>query len=261
MAPSKASSKTNARAAAHGNAASGAIGATSRVTKPRASKAAQTQSLVESPVKKHRDGFLNLNLPAKSPRAAIAKSNATQSPLLRLPAEIRHLIWSFAIGGNYIVITRRIGTYVGLKHESKPMGHSLHGQPATPSNYRPPALHLPRVCRQIYLETALLIYKLNKFVFPRSWHYVWEAMDVWIKNRILAHKNAVTMIEPSNMFWQSYKMGFRQPLTKKFPNLDHIDISSCPSWTKRRIPPGEMEAIKSIVRNREGPDVEIGWIP
>jgi hypothetical protein len=76
----------------------------------------------------------------------IAYRNATTSPLLRLPAEIRNMIYTFALG---------IGTIRML--------HFRHGL-----NLRyglELSINLLRVCHQVYTETCLLPYKLNTFDF------------------------------------------------------------------------------------------------
>jgi hypothetical protein len=80
-----------------------------------------------------------------------------KSPLLRLPPEIRHSIWEYALGGHVL----REST-LGNKE-----GGTKRYRWVPPWSERTCGLDLLRTCRQIYSETALLPYKLNTF----STHY------------------------------------------------------------------------------------------
>ena len=79
------------------------------------------------------------------------KLNATTSPLLRLPAELRNIIYKYALGGRVLRFSR-----AGSKNHS-----IFHAD--TYDN--PRILGLLRACRQTYSETALLPYQLNLFNF------------------------------------------------------------------------------------------------
>jgi len=76
------------------------------------------------------------------------------SPLLRLPGELRTRIWEYVLGG----------------FELRSMFPD-HSQPRKPRRMIPPfaersnGTQLLRTCRQIYTETALLPYKTNTFIF------------------------------------------------------------------------------------------------
>ena len=75
----------------------------------------------------------------------IAQRNATSSPLLRLPPEIRNMIYTLIIDVVTVVFTKaRLGRG----------RHPIQD-----------GLALLRVCRQIHAEAALLPYALNTFVF------------------------------------------------------------------------------------------------
>jgi hypothetical protein len=84
-----------------------------------------------------------------------AKANS-ESPLLRLPAEIRNRIWEYALGGNIrdvVHIQRRRKFYIeditAVSRASFPQNsHALLS-----------------TCRQIYTETALLTFSTNAFRF------------------------------------------------------------------------------------------------
>lgn len=67
--------------------------------------------------------------------------NQRASRLLRLPAEIRNHIYSYAMGGHILV-------------------HRIHALRPNPVSS---LFTLPRVCRQTQAETRLLLFKLNTF--------------------------------------------------------------------------------------------------
>ena len=79
--------------------------------------------------------------------------NATTSPLLRLPAEIRNEIFSYAMSNSTITIAHTVATH----NQSIPSKGFYNPRPY-------PAASLLFVCRQIYSEIAILPYALNKFV-------------------------------------------------------------------------------------------------
>jgi hypothetical protein len=51
------------------------------------------------------------------------------------------------------------------------------------------AVGLPRVCRQLYAETATLIYSENDFAF-----YTDKAMEQWLSKRLEAQREVVTRV-------------------------------------------------------------------
>lgn len=78
--------------------------------------------------------------------------NNQDSPLLRLPPEIRNRIWHLALGGKLI----RHNVYGRGRYRMMP-------RPSEREN----AFDLLRTCRQIYAETALLPFSANTF----SWSF------------------------------------------------------------------------------------------
>ena len=76
------------------------------------------------------------------------------SPLLSLPAEIRAIIWEYALGGMQINIevARERSSYINNK--TTPLKSNLTR-----------GINLPRVCRQIYSEIGAIVYRHNVFSF------------------------------------------------------------------------------------------------
>ncbi|EUC46072.1 hypothetical protein COCMIDRAFT_54347, partial [Bipolaris oryzae ATCC 44560] len=64
--------------------------------------------------------------------------NQRESPLLRLPAEVRSMVWEYVFGGYHIYVYPR----------------EIHRR----------ILRLMTVCRQIFMEAVLLPFRLN------TWH-------------------------------------------------------------------------------------------
>ncbi|USP77114.1 uncharacterized protein yc1106_04388 [Curvularia clavata] len=90
-----------------------------------------------------------LNVKPKGPEIQLVKANQ-QSPLLRLPPEIRNIIWGLLLGGRV------------LRH--------MFGASESFGSLRNHHLEVPllRVCRQVYAETALIPLKQNLFSFHRE---------------------------------------------------------------------------------------------
>jgi hypothetical protein len=81
------------------------------------------------------------------------------SPLLRLPPELRYLIWKYVLGGQTL-------QFRFVKKKSSNMEGMV-----PPISERANGLDLLRVCRQVYAETALVPYTANIFAFY-SWSYI-----------------------------------------------------------------------------------------
>ncbi|KAI4946029.1 hypothetical protein J4E91_007471 [Alternaria rosae] len=94
--------------------------------------------------RKHRSGLLNVE-PIGS-EVELANINARDSPLLRLPAEIRNQIFSLALGGSAVKMPSRVWPM------AKPEEHLARW-------------NLLRVCRQVYVETAMIAYTTIPFCF------------------------------------------------------------------------------------------------
>jgi len=90
-------------------------------------------------------------------------SNATNSPLLRLPGEIRNEIFAY-------VYTEAV---YELELEAKGWYTEFRVVLSGPEKYlRKCEVHLSLVCRQVQTETAMLPYKLGEFSFKATnWRY------------------------------------------------------------------------------------------
>ena len=89
--------------------------------------------------------------------------NASTSPLLRLPPEIRLRIYKHVFGGQQLWMD-----FHGLQYS---LSTSVHRYRMIKDLDRKLDIRLLRVCRQIFTEAALLPYTLNEFVFKseRGW--------------------------------------------------------------------------------------------
>ena len=101
--------------------------------------------------------------------ASSVRRNATESPLLRLPAEIRNRIFEYALGGDTIEIDRKFECEfkcdVDHGGEDKQFFHCCW---ACRSYFRTvPPFALVQVCRMIYAEAAILGYVCLNTALPR----------------------------------------------------------------------------------------------
>jgi hypothetical protein len=91
----------------------------------------------------------------------ISERNRTDSPLLRLPAELRNKIFALAFGGLKIFIRN---TRIDVSYNSRGNADFI----------RRPFAGLQGTCRQIYVETALLPFsEINEF-----WYYTTSDLDI-----------------------------------------------------------------------------------
>ena len=143
------------------------------------------------------------------------KSNS-DSPLLRLPAEIRNCIWEYALGGNIRDLTifrrdRKCYTewLIAMSRASFPQ-HS-HALLST--------------CRQIYAETALLTFSTNEFRFRSKTTFKWTRDLSKVQKDII---HTVHFVRHSwNNVLEHGEQGFlsaREFPIDIFPNLEHIVI-------------------------------------
>jgi hypothetical protein len=79
---------------------------------------------------------------------------------------------------------------------------------------------LPQVCRQIYAETATLVYAENTFNFATA-----KGLKISLSRRLLAQRMAIRrLVLPT---WQlEGKDGFRKEVARMCPNLVSLEASS-----------------------------------
>lgn len=101
--------------------------------------------------------------------------NQQQSPLLRLPPELRNKIYALAVGGQELVVLSDSVVYRSTRLEIVP---KTYDDPKSRGPYHVGALHLTallRVCRQLYEESASLHFALN------TWHSTADDLILFLK--------------------------------------------------------------------------------
>ena len=107
-----------------------------------------------------------------------------------------------------------------------------------------PNLSVPRVCRQLYTETALLPYMLNHFKFVGNLSKTsggkyakrgsYSTFDFWLELRVPAQLQALTSIAPTMSYTLNYLAGDRPAFRKRFPGLKYLDLQSSSSLSLAR---------------------------
>ncbi|KAH6879229.1 hypothetical protein BKA58DRAFT_378884 [Alternaria rosae] len=92
--------------------------------------------------RKPKNGMLSVT--PSSYYLTIAKRNAEESDLLRLPPEIRNRIWGYVVSVEHVY-----------------GGDLILGQPYDMKDYSVPSVFY--ACRQMYADSCLLLYSLNDF--------------------------------------------------------------------------------------------------
>ncbi|KAF2271017.1 hypothetical protein CC78DRAFT_588859 [Lojkania enalia] len=123
-------------------------------------------------------------IPLDSELTRLWKDNQTTSPFLKLPAEVRNRIYEYLYGGKTIAVGFDTYKTIGYEFDGTTaistipvftyyrMVFNRRCNPLDPASYP----HLPHcdfdifivlslVCRQLYHETVILPYKLNRWVF------------------------------------------------------------------------------------------------
>ncbi|KAF2789250.1 hypothetical protein K505DRAFT_341422 [Melanomma pulvis-pyrius CBS 109.77] len=144
-----------------------------------------------------REGLVSLDIPEHL--LPIAQKNSTNSPLLRLPAELRNKIYRYALGDMRIVIgsTGKSDITIGL----------------------------PGTCRQIYAETGTMVYQLNVFDFVLRIDYLRD----WAEHRLRSQLEAVRAIKV-NDWYIMYPSKKRVPKHCTLPNLERLYVANPKSF-------------------------------
>lgn len=122
-----------------------------------------TEKIVASQFKKMDSDLFKIKGRVPAAQNEIMNRNASVSPLLRLPPEIRIRIFKFVLGGQQIWI----GHYPSYSNNFDPShyGGAFYHLNTADGTGRGLDIRLLRVCRQVFMETSLLPYALNHFSF------------------------------------------------------------------------------------------------
>ena len=204
--------------------------------------------------------------------------NATESPLLRLPPEIRNTIWYLTLTYELVKLPSVWGTKGGAVRFRHDRDIDVPNLDVFDDNARQfeitsSAFRLPEVCRQVYSETNLMAYSRSTFTFDffslRRRHDLKELKPV--------QKRAITSIELDPIAVKRYTwlngnfdsidlLGWwYRPLKEMFfPNLQRIIINklALEVWKhdarQCQVHVGDWkELLTQAFRLREHPDVEI----
>ncbi|KAF2663018.1 hypothetical protein K491DRAFT_686176 [Lophiostoma macrostomum CBS 122681] len=167
----------------------------------------------------------------------VVQRNSKQSPLLRLPSELRNKIFEDALGGMTVVV--RCITIAHPEYHLKHKGAIRcrfypQGQLCTPENrvHWNHAFQLPLVCRQLYSETITWPYELNMFQFSGG-----PSIMSWALHRGKAQTEVIrtiNMIGASFIWNRNDKQectGHVTSLKYFFPNLQRAYIATS-LWQK-----------------------------
>jgi len=152
------------------------------------------------------------------------ETNADHSPFLRLPAEVRNAVYQFALSGQTVssILHRSAATTT-----SPPLARRVDDA----SLRRPHRFSLLRVCRQIFIETAVLLYRLSTFRFNDSTNLL-----LWLNNISAWESVLVQSVELDCAL--TIDEHERQRWTRCFAQLPqlrsfHVNIYECETWCAR----------------------------
>ncbi|KAL5425525.1 hypothetical protein PMIN06_012107 [Paraphaeosphaeria minitans] len=200
-----------------------------RALKPFATELALARIQSIYAVKKLKNGLLNMrNTPVWT--IEVSKRNTTESPLLRLPGELRNKIWRFATAGNIVnlhddekrpdVLVCK-GHTVGIVGKDNPLrwlSTRAEDKPRLPS-----AFHLPEVCRQIYHEVGTLAYSDSIFFFC-NWNDEGVLIRTWAPALTPAHRHAIRDVAVDDANFDFY-LEYGVALRSAFPGLRRLHLN------------------------------------
>lgn len=141
-------------------------------------------------------------------------SNSRDSPLLRLPPELRNRIYELTLGGLRISVDEMYLRF----HKRMPRKTSIQSDSSTsvlPRAYSHAICLFPSTCRQIYSETATLLFELNRFYVSTS-----AELGAFVGNISPTQRDAITEIT----IWSTCLTvtGPRLEVHKKFRDLPQV---------------------------------------
>lgn len=146
------------------------------------------------------------------------KANS-ETPLLRLPPEVRNCIWEYALGDkvlDVVFVEKLKGPYIEEK--------TLIAADTFPDHSHA----LLQVCRQVYTETALIPFATNAFKFAREEAFDWARHLLPVQQKSIREVHIVTHRAERMLDWmhcdghEKY-MPDAFPL-EVFPNVKNIVI-------------------------------------
>jgi hypothetical protein len=178
-----------------------------------------------------------------------------------LPAEIRNKIWAYAVGGHQ-VDCHDVDTHLPYG-PARAVGR-VHGEFTLAQGVVAPNFKLPLVCRQVYVESASLIYTHNTFAFDHLF-----TIDAWIRERTQGQRRIVASINAPLQYMRMYRTGKRKQFYRTFPNLQRLGIDNWIPHFESPIISGSVdgksmleqarERIEAEVRAKEGRNIWIDW--
>ena len=120
--------------------------------------------------------------------------NAVNSPLLRLPAELRNMIFAYVYTETVYYIDHKPGTTTFYLHSIS--NHEFDKRQWEADN-------VPLVCRQLHAEMALLPYERGGFDFLLA--SLWGFEGLWALERFLGQLSSKQIDAITDLrFWQSW---------------------------------------------------------
>ncbi|KAF1959341.1 hypothetical protein CC80DRAFT_591383 [Byssothecium circinans] len=176
------------------------------------------------------NGLLSLE---KTPARLVhrAQKNATNSPLLRLPAEIRTKIFEHVAGASDVVIYKNMFRelpHTNSYYSKREFIFDHHGEwiaysrQSIPQGSVFPNFMLPRTCRQIYSETATMHFRTNSIKVIGL-----ETLKKLYNSWIPAQREAIKTLrfDPRYRVTQ-YNIGGLKPFPVMFPNLEMLFLET-----------------------------------
>ncbi|KAA8616604.1 hypothetical protein PtrSN002B_006901 [Pyrenophora tritici-repentis] len=208
----------------------------------------------------HRNGLLNTAIAARSESMKIAKHNSNESPLLRLPGEIRTKIWEYAVGYHQIELCNT--DYATHNWISTELTHVSSPLEVTTSGFVKPKYAVPAVCRQMYVEAAAMVYTLNTFSFDDQ-----DAMDTFIRDRALGQRRLITSVDVTVAYFRLYITGARKLFCQTFPRIKRIGVHIMAAHNAQHIYSSSQkepledakQRVVDFVKEKEGTGVEVEW--
>ncbi|KAF3046619.1 hypothetical protein E8E12_011254 [Didymella heteroderae] len=173
----------------------------------------ETERRRTGPVRRLENGMLDVT--RKSGKHVKAIKANSQSPLLRLPPELRNRIWEYTLGGHVFDVTTR-GIFKRRKRIFKAKVWGL------PKN----TFALLGVCRQIYAETVLLPYRHNAFNFKSEDAFDWALCLRPVQQQLIS-KIYVTTFGADHMLLRDQcenETGWKKRVVENFQKREGDDI-------------------------------------